>query len=357
MCNLYSNKLLVLGAFGYQRNQLDGQTIKTRSVYNLLVNRCKGKVVKIDTLEVKRSPWMIFTMFYHLITCSFLVILPSHNNFTFIFPITYILSVIFGYDIILICIGGRQTEYFSGCGKFSSHKLQLYCSKRIKAFLPEMEIENTNLIRHFNFNNTEVFPNFRKFERKVLTPKNHNELKMVFMGRIIVEKGFPVIFDVLDRLEKQDVKVSMTFWGQIAEKDKNLFQSLIEKYKCVASYNGWLNPENIQQTLSQYDLMLLPTQHYTEGFPGCILDAYIAGIPVIVTEWSYSHEFVNDGRTGFIIPFDDAVDGFVKKISLLYSDRNMLFQMKRHARVECEKYSEDSAWSVLEKYVGKCTNI
>ena len=31
------NKVLVIGAFGYENNQLDGQTIKTRNVYNLLL--------------------------------------------------------------------------------------------------------------------------------------------------------------------------------------------------------------------------------------------------------------------------------------------------------------------------------
>ena len=44
-------KVLVLGAFGYSNNQLDGQTIKTRNVYNLLVERYEGKVEKVEQLS------------------------------------------------------------------------------------------------------------------------------------------------------------------------------------------------------------------------------------------------------------------------------------------------------------------
>ena len=357
MSKFFNPKLFVLGAFGYKDNQLDGQTIKTRSIYNLLIGRFHGKVAKIDTLDVKEAPWKMVNIVYHLLTCNTLVIMPSYNNFTYLFPVCYILSLIFRYDIILICIGGRQTEYFSGQEKFSPHKLQLYCSKRIKVFMPEMEIENSNLITKFHFKNTVVLPNFRKFENRSFTPIFHDELKMVFMGRVIIEKGFPVIFDALDKLEKKGLKVNMVFYGQIGDKDKNLFLTLIRKYRHIASYEGWLNPEDIQRTLSQFDLMLLPTQHFTEGFPGSILDAYISGIPVIVTEWKYSREFVTDGKTGFIIPYSGESEDLAKSIHILCKNRDKLLQMKRFAYEERKKYSEDVAWNILKKYIGLCSDF
>ena len=61
-------KVLVIGAFGYECNQLDGQTIKTRSVYQILKERYKGKHSYIDTLQLKKKPWMGFRMLYHLVT-------------------------------------------------------------------------------------------------------------------------------------------------------------------------------------------------------------------------------------------------------------------------------------------------
>ena len=103
--------------------------------------------------------------------------------------------------------------------------------------------------------------------------------------------------------------------------------------------------------MAQYDVLLLPTKFYTEGFPGSVLDSYIAGIPVIVTEWKYSHEFVKDGQTGFIVPFENGLDEMVGKIKLLFDGRDTLAQMKLYAKEECRKYSEDKAWSIINKYL------
>ena len=345
------SKIVVLGAFGYDRKQLDGQTIKTRNVYNLLSDKYKGKLKGYDTLLFRRKPWQVFALLWHLMTCKTLVLIPCRRNLTYVFPAVYMMSKIFRYEIVSICIGGWQVEYFNGNELYKPHPRQLRYSKKIKAFLPEMETLNKNLIDKLGFRNTEVFPNFRKFDSVDIVESRHDILKLVFMARINRNKGYATIFQALERLKDMNLKITMTFFGQIAEEDKEDFLSLINEHKDVACYKGALEPDVIHKTLAQYDVLLLPTKFYTEGFPGSVLDAYIAGIPVIVTEWKYSHEFVKDGKTGFIVPFENGLDSMVDKIKLLYEDRALLQQLKVSARVECENYSEDRAWSVLSKYL------
>jgi len=344
-------KILVLGAFGYSNNQLDGQTIKTRNVYNLLMERYDSKVEKADTQDIKTKPWLLFSLLYQLMTCKTLILLPCLNNLSYIFPVVYILSKVFRYEIISICIGGWQVEYFQGNERFKAHPRQLKFSKKIKAFLPEMAKVDKDLKALFDFKNTEVFPNFRRFTINEIREEPHDELRLVFMARINKTKGYRTIFQVVDRLQASSSKVSMAFYGQVAEEDRTDFEELIEKYSGNVSYKGALKPEDIQQTLSQYDVMLLLTQYYTEGFPGSILDAYIAGLPVIVTEWKHSREFVDDGNTGFIVPFGECVDDVVERINRLVLDRDLLLQMKKNAQKESVKYSEGKAWDVLKKYL------
>ncbi len=79
-------KIVVIGVFGYANNQLDGQTIKTRNVYNLLCERYEGNVVSVDTQELKRKPWMIFMWLKHIVKCQTLILLPCLNNLTYFFP-------------------------------------------------------------------------------------------------------------------------------------------------------------------------------------------------------------------------------------------------------------------------------
>ena len=80
--------------------------------------------------------------------------------------------------------------------------------------------------------------------------------------------------------------------------------------------------------------MLLPTHFYTEGLPGSIVDAYISGTPVIVTEWKHSHEFVDDGKSGFIVPFENGKQQMIDRVISLEEDRILLKRMKANALIK-----------------------
>ena len=323
--------ILVVGAFGFENNQLDGQTIKTRNVYDLLQKKHKGKHSYIDTLSLRRKPWLGFEMLYKLITCNTLIILPCLNNLTVLFPVFYYMSIIFRFDIISICIGGWQVEYFLGGEKFKCHPLQMEMSKKIKAFLPEMIRVNKDLINQCGFTNTEVFPNFRNFHRSTQIITNERGLRLIFMARVNKMKGYDVIFDSLHFIRENCPDSKVDFYGSVASEDKEDFMSKVEANYDIVSYKGLLAPDIIHDTLKNYDVMLLPTKYYTEGFPGSILDAYISGIPVIVTEWKHSHEFVIEGNTGIIVPFENNQEDFNNAILNLYRDRHKLNLMKKAA--------------------------
>ena len=299
-------KAIVIGAYGSQTSQLDGQTVKTRSVYNLLKNRFVGKVAKTDTLEIKRKPWLLLNMVYQLLTCNYIILIPSVRSLTFLLPALFYLSKLLQFDIICICIGGKQEEFFNGTFTGKPHYWHMKLCRQIKAFLPEMNAVNEGLKRNCLFRNTAVFPNFRRYEDVIIPCNHYRDLKIVFMARIRKDKGYPAVFMLADYIQQENLSATITFFGPIAPECDADFNALLSSHDQVTSYGGILNPKDIQKTLSQYDVMVLPTTHYTEGFPGSVLDVYIAGIPVVVTEWEYAREFVDDGETGFVVPFKNS---------------------------------------------------
>ena len=348
-----NKRILVLGAFGYFNGHLDGQTIKTRNTYELIKQNYKGKVDYFDTLKVRKNPLLLFTMLVKIIRCDTIIMLPCLNNLTYLFPMIYYMSKIFCFKIIHICIGGWQIEYFKGNERFTDHKKQLELTRRIKAILPEMKRVNEELKSEFALSNTEYLPNFRFFEIDG-TPINrsfHDGLKLVYMARINKKKGYKTIFDFVESIRNSDLKISVDFYGPIEEADKEDFMSLVSQYSNRVEYKGVLQPKDIKDTLSEYDLMLFPTTYYTEGFPGTILDAYIAGIPVLATNWKHAHEFIDDGETGFIVPFDNCQEDFNNRIKELYSDKERLTKMKSLAQKKSLCYSAEEAWNVLSKYL------
>ena len=170
------------------------------------------------------------------------------------------------------------------------------------------------------------------------------------MARVMRQKGVDWIFDMADYIKKNGLqeKFSITFFGPEDNEDKQYFESNVAKYGFV-EYRGALQPNEIHETLSNYDVMLLPTHFYTEGLPGSVVDAYISGIPVIVTEWKHSHEFVDDGKSGFIVPFENGKEQLIDRVLLLGSDRKLLQELKENVLVKRMEFAPPKICDFVNK--------
>ena len=66
-------------------------------------------------------------------------------------------------------------------------------------------------------------------------------------------------------------------------------------------YLGPVEPSQVLGTMRKYDALLIPTHCKTEGYPGVILEAYCAGIPVIATDWNAIGEIVENEESGLLV--------------------------------------------------------
>ena len=152
------------------------------------------------------------------------------------------------------------------------------------------------------------------------------------MARVNKMKGLDWIFNLAEYItsHRLEDKITLSFYGPIHEDDRSYFETELSKYS-FAEYKGVLQPSEIHQTLNDYDVMLLPTHYYTEGLPGSIIDAYISGIPVIVTEWKHSREFVDDGKCGYIVPFENGENALIERVLKLMNSHEILKQLQNGA--------------------------
>lgn len=343
-------RILVLGYFGFKTNQLDGQTIKTRNVYRLLSERCDCEVRYSDTQEFRYGIKPIARFFNDLLECDSLVILPCLNNLKYIFPMAYILSMPFNYDIIHIGIGGWHDKYLK------RWPLIRNMLSKIKINLLETEITAQRLHDLFKFKNVAVFPNFRFDECKRVTSSkaNSKKLQLVFLARVNMKKGLDTLAELCKKfsLTGDSDKITMSIYGPIdSEEDESfLHNEIVDKFD-FADYGGALDPSKINETLQNYDIFLFPTHYYTEGFPGSILDAYNAGIPVLATNWEHARQFVKHGKNGYVVDFYNPVLELYQHIMYLYNNPENLKEMKEAASNESLKYTPSSAWNILKQYI------
>lgn len=339
-------RILVLGAFGFRKSLFDGQTIKTRNLLTLLQD--KGvDVDHFDTQDFKANKLSFIRMFWKVMRCKTLYYLPAQNNLAYLFPIIYWLSFIFHIKIHYFVVGGWLVEFLEG-----KHRLRNKLS-RIAGIHCETQHMKNALEKGYGFRNVDVFPNFRISDFHPKTHHEENKLKLVFMARIIKMKGLDLIFELGNRIVDKGLqdKISVDFYGpqQDGEGDIEYFNTNVAKYEFM-KYHGPLEPKDIYTTLEKYDTMLLPTHFYTEGLPGSILDAYISGIPVIVTKWKYATEFVEDGNTGIIIPFEDDGTALFDAVMRYFGDTALLNRMKEGAQAKWRDFSSEKAWDILQSY-------
>ncbi|MDO5314932.1 MAG: glycosyltransferase family 4 protein [bacterium] len=340
------NKLLVFGAFAFRFPYYDGQTIKTRNLLTLLQD--KGvDVDHFDTQDFKVNRLSFIRMFWKVMRCKTLYYLPAQNNLTYLFPIIYWLSFIFHIKIHYFVVGGWLAEFLE-----DKPRLRNKLSK-IAGIHCETHCMKNALEKGYGFRNVDVFPNFRISDFHPKTHHEENKLKLVFMARIIKMKGLDLIFELGNRIAEKGLqdKISVDFYGpqQDEEDDIEYFNSNVARFEFM-KYYGPLEPSDIYTTLEKYDTMLLPTHFFTEGLPGSILDAYISGIPVIVTKWKYATEFVDDGITGIIIPFKDDGSALFEAVMRLYEDTALLNRMKGYTQEKWHEFSSEKAWRLLQNY-------
>ncbi len=340
-------RILVLGYFGYLTNQLDGQTVKTRDVYRLTTEqRGENNVDWFDTQSLRRNAFSVFMMFWKVIRCDTLFYLPANNNLRVFFPIISLLSLLFRFKIHYFVVGGWLKEFLT---HLPLHRAML---KHIAGIHVETKRLKKDLEEYYHYKNVDIFPNFRFFDYQPC-PVEADKLRVVFMARVKKQKGLDWIFALADYIVGHGwkEKFSITFYGPIATDEKEYFEECVARYDFV-EYRGVLQPQEIHETLSLYDVMLLPTHYYTEGLPGSVVDAYISGIPVIVTEWKHAREFVDDGRSGYIVPFENGLQQLIEKVVMLANNKTLLYQLKANALIK----RKDFAAPDLSQYIGEYTS-
>lgn len=344
---MVSHKILVIGYFGYVTNQIDGQTIKTREIFKLFQNKCICEVDYCDTQTLRSKPLSIFSFLWKILKADIIVYLPGQNNLTYLFKLIYSVAgrhTKFIYPVV----GGWLSEYIDGRPKLKARL------KKIEFIGVETQSLKSKLINKHGFTNVDILTNFRSYEYiPTITKKSEFDVqfKLVFMARITRAKGVDTIFDVAERLDVNGIHdVMISFYGNIDPEYEAEFYLKLKKLSKICSYGGLVQPYDVYATLNKYDLLLLPTFYEGEGFPGSIVDAYKAGIPVIVSRWKDLPEFVEDSKTGYIVEPNNP--GQIYDIIFDLKDMHeKLYELKRNAFAKSMEFGIETAWQTLKKYI------
>jgi glycosyltransferase involved in cell wall biosynthesis len=125
-----------------------------------------------------------------------------------------------------------------------------------------------------------------------------NSLQCAFIGRVTQIKRPDRFLDVVSEIKKRGVKLDFSIAG-----DGELLEMCRERIKqenLPVTILGWQS--DIERVLSSADMVVLTSDN--EGTPLSLIQAGMAGLPVVTTNVGSVPEVVLDGVTGFVTGLD-----------------------------------------------------
>ena len=189
-------------------------------------------------------------------------------------------------------------------------------------------------------NKIEVLP--LAYERKAgndYPVKMPPPLKVLWLGRITLQKGIPYLIEAAKLLEDEPVEFYIAGVTGISKKAIDEAPSNVK----------WLGSVPVSQKMELYrssHVFVLPT--LSDGFAITQLEAFAHGMPVITTR--HCGRVVEDGKTGYIVPARDPT-ALAEAILRFLKEPSLIVEMGERCRKEVEAYNIDAYADGLIKII------
>ena len=344
--------IALIGSLGRGQPCFDGQTLRTKLVLAELNKRAVAPVTAVDTAWLARRPFGVLLAIHRAFRHSSIVlIMPGERGLRVLLPIYQMLAAVYGCTVHYLVVGGWLPDFLNGRRSFLNRL------RRVDGIYVQSQRMLTQL-QAFGLSNAHYLPNFKDFRaRRNPSVREKEVLSLVFLSRIIPEKGVEHCFEALRLLntDTDKLRVCLDVWGTTPEEHTAWLDDLLQQHVPGVRHRGPLEPESVVDQLCNYDAMLFPTWYRGEGFPGVIVDAYAAGIPVIASDWHDNAEFVKHLKTGLVFEAK-SVEQLVASINILLDQPELLDQMKAAAAKAVEVYHVDVVIPPLFRQIGIAQN-
>jgi glycosyltransferase involved in cell wall biosynthesis len=319
-------RILLVGYFASNSNDFGGQGVKTQEFFRVLKANAlnDSSINSIDTRNWKyRFILICLQYFFYIFHSDVIIMLPSKNGLLVFSWLLVITKKIFKRRIYYSVIGGWLSNFLH------SRKFLL---KRLR-FFNGIFLESKQDIKYLNekgLNNCYFIPNFKNLfplKSSEIRTNFSEPLNLVFFARVTKLKG---VFDAINSINfinnLHKNSYSLDVYGQIDPSIKEEFFELINKSPLI-NYKGQVTPNTSTSIIRNYFGLIFPTQHYTEGIPGTLLDALASGVPVITPLWKNHEDVFKENITGLSYTFND-IEGLKKLLLSIKSNPSHFISMR-----------------------------
>lgn len=319
-------RICVCGAFRLWDVPKGGQEVKTCILADALEPKY-GKIYRIDTLAKNSRMKMPFQLLWAMITCTDVVILPAHNGLVVLSKLLSKLNKLFHRRLHYSVIGGWLQDLLP------NHPDVMKALHDFTGIYVETKTMK-DALQKLGFTNVYVVPNCKPLsiiKKNDLETSYSEPYKLVTFSRVTEKKGIGTAANSVMKLNKKYGRKVFTLdiYGPVDPgEDERWFAELRNSFTDAITYRGNAPFDKSVEILSGYFALLFPTQYFTEGIPGTIIDAYAAGVPVIASKWKSFADVVEDGVTGLGYDFNTTTD-LEKIIEKIVTEPSIITNLKQ----------------------------
>lgn len=333
-------KMLFISCLNTSKEKFDGERIKCTLIYDSLKKYADLSLINLSKHKVLSTLAIFFKTFFGKKRYEYVVISKDAHGANIIhkilklsrYPLDRVVYFEIGpflYDRVLN--GSIKKETFIE-------------DKLIVVETPSMKQE----LQSLGFERISIFPNFKPICRIDFKEQKYPKdvLKLVYLSRIEEPKGIYDLIECLVKLNQEKIRFTLDVYGRPQnEGEESKIKILSNQYSFI-NFLGMMEvgSKASYEKLSEYDLHVFPTK-YREGFPGTIIDFFIAGVPTLSASFARSHEILN--KDDSIIYEQGNNNDLIKKLNDVYMDQNELTALRKNSFNRREQYSVES----FEKYL------
>ncbi len=178
---------------------------------------------------------------------------------------------------------------------------------------------------------------------------------LLFVGRLVSQKNLPFLFSCFKEILKQYPKVRLVIIG---EGNQELILKDLANSLNIQDNIDWLNRipySKMPKYFAAADVFVMPSLY--EGFARVLMEAAMAGKPIVSTDVGGTEDVIEDKQSGFIVSHGDEKE-FVKRTLFLLEDPEIAREMGDKGREIMETkfdpektlFEQINIWDNLTQY-------
>lgn len=168
---------------------------------------------------------------------------------------------------------------------------------------------------------------------------SQDEVLLVTVGRLIPRKQVDQLIRMMSKMRRDELPVRLLIIGSGPMQAELHKQAQEHQVADAISFMGFVTEQEKLNLLSIADIYVSTTQH--EGFGLVYLEGMACGLPVVCYNHGGQTDFLEDGKTGFLVELDD-IATFEERCRRLIQNLDERHKMSDHNRDYAQEFFIDN---------------